>query len=145
MFTFPFNYDVRVSLHGTCFIIGRSRLQNQITLRLVFFSWQLLASLFIVHEYWRNSTSYIASCHPLKDSYSPNPFHQRTVFRQTNYSFSLPLRDKEVATNFTISCPSIKCIRLHGLCRSYGFAVHTQTGFILSICFSGTVGTRFLA
>ena len=62
---FPFNHDVRVSLHGTCFIIGRSRLQNQITLRLVFFSWQLLASLFIVHEYWRNSTSYIASCHPL--------------------------------------------------------------------------------
>ncbi len=41
---FPFHHDVRVSLHGTCFVIGRSRLQNQITLRLVFFSWQLLAS-----------------------------------------------------------------------------------------------------
>ena len=50
---------------GPCFVFERSRLQNQITLRLVFYSWQLLASLFIVHEYWRNSTSYIASCHPL--------------------------------------------------------------------------------
>ena len=44
---------------GSCFVIERSRLQNQITLRLVFYSWQLLASLFIVHEYWRNSTSYV--------------------------------------------------------------------------------------
>jgi hypothetical protein len=85
--------------------------RTELTLRLFLLLLDVCSpSLFIVHEYWRNSTSYIASCHPLKDSYSPDPFHQRTVLRQTNYSFSLPLRDKEVANNFTISCPSIKCI-----------------------------------
>ena len=57
---------MRVSFHGSCFIIGRSRLQNQITLRLCFLLLDVCSpSLFIVHEYWRNSTSYIASCHPL--------------------------------------------------------------------------------
>ena len=57
-----------------------------------------------VHEYWRNFTSYIQIYHPLKDSYSSSPFHQRTISRRTNYSFPLPLRDREVTTNFTISC-----------------------------------------
>lgn len=71
---FPFNHDVRVSLHGTCFIIGRSRLQNQITLRLVFFSWQLLASFIysarILEEFHlihRFLSPTIPSLHTLRD------------------------------------------------------------------------------
>ena len=71
---FPFNHDVRVSLHGTCFIIGRSRLQNQITLRLVFFSWHLLASFIysarILEEFHlihRFLSPTIPSLHTLRD------------------------------------------------------------------------------
>ena len=88
--------------------------RTHLTLRLfVVHSALLLSSVYsarILEEFHLIRSSYIASCHPLKDSYLPDPFHQRTVLQQTNYSFSLPLRDREVANNFTISCPSIKHI-----------------------------------
>ena len=51
-----------------------------------------------VREYWRNSTSYTSDLSPTYSFASPNPFHQRTTFRRTSYSFSLPLRDREVVS-----------------------------------------------
>lgn len=146
LFTFfPFHHDVRVSLHGTCFVIGQSRLQNQITLRLVFFSWQVLASFVYSARILEEFHLIHLDLSPTTDSHLPSPFHQRTIFRRTNYSFPLPLRDREVVTSFTIAALHHQCIWLHGLYRTHRFAVYALIGFILSICFSGTVGTRFLA
>lgn len=118
---FPFYHDVRVSFHGTCFIIGRSRLQNQITLRLfVVHSALLLSSvLSLISSRCARILEEFHLIHldlsPTTDSRLPSPFHQRTIFRRTNYSFPLPLLDREVVTSFTIAALHHQCILLHRL------------------------------
>ena len=79
---------------------------------------------------------------PTTDPYSSSPFRQRTIFRWTNYSFPLPLRDREVTTNFTIAALHHQCIWLHSSDAPSRLAGLDFWPTILSICFSGTVGTR---
>ena len=127
-------------LHLACGVRDRtfryrtiSGLQNPSrTLRyFVFYYWMCLLHphLFIVHEYWRNFTSYVQIYHP------PNDSLHRFVATANHLSMdyplrALPLRDREVIS-LCNKLPCIFCILLHGLCRAYGFAVHIQTGFIL--------------
>ena len=103
--------------------------------------------LFIVHEYWRNSTSYIASCHPLNVPL-PRVLVSQTIPNATGYTvcYLYFLYPSETGRwfHFAISCPSIKCIWLRNLDRTHRFAVYALIGVTLSICFSGTVGTQLL-
>ena len=72
-----------------------------------------------VHEYWRNSTSYIASCHPLILLITHLETGDSNI---PAYAFALRLMA-------TISCPSIKCILLYRL----GYMFFSQ--FTLSYLF----------
>ena len=69
--------------------------------------------LFIVHEYWRNSTSYIASCHPLTVSLR-RVLVSQTIPNATGctvcYLYFLYPSETGRWFHFAISCPSIKCI-----------------------------------
>ena len=72
LFTFScFYYCVRVQYVRSTFryrTVYSSR--TELTLRLLLLLLDVCSpSLFIVHEYWRNSTSYVASCHPLYLAY----------------------------------------------------------------------------
>ena len=136
---------MRVSLHGSCLVIGRSRLQNPIILRLVFYSWQVLASFVY-------SARILEEFHLIRLLPCILMIHIRRISEQ-RYLFkfrdiiilSLPLRDREVATNFTI--------RFITHNNAYCFISRTHHLDLLSrllasysaTCFSGTVGTRFLA
>ena len=68
--------------------------------------------LFIVHEYWRNSTSYIASCHPLNVPLRRILFTSEPPFGGL-VTHSLYPSETGRWFHFAISCPSIKCILLH--------------------------------
>ena len=116
VYLYPFYHDVRVSLHGSCLVIERSRLQNLITLRLVFYSWQVLAS-------------FVYSARILEE------FHLIHYLLSPTIPSLHTLRDREQWLLHTIkslrlisqySCPSIKCILLYRSDAPSRFAVQTS-------------------
>ena len=129
---------------GSCFIIERSRLQNPITLRLVFYSWQLLASLFIVHEYWRNSTSYVQIYHPLQIHVHRVLFNSEPSFDGLFTHFLYPSQ----TGRWLLISRQLPCI-INAYCFVVSTHIDLQSMLRLvayyATCFSGTVGTRFLA
>ena len=98
-----------------CFIIGPSQPSRGLHRRygFVLSIGKCLPHLFLissfvetVHEYWRDSTSYVASCHPLI---------LLTTHLETGDS-SIPAYAFALRLMATISCPSIKRISLYRLC-----------------------------
>ena len=126
---------------GPCFIIGRSRLQNPITLRLVFDSWQLLASFVY-------SARILEEFHLIHLDLSPTylAFHNTSGQEGVNASYSL-------APAYDFSLRLVGYDKLPCIINAYCFIGRTHHLDLLSkllvsyyaTCFSGTVGTRFLA